>query len=121
MFGPVNDGHQLVTDEAAPGAAPFSFIGSVHNKITVKATMPTTDANGDPLTGLSSWVPVAARYVDGFHPFEGLATQEERLAVPGVVSAVVPLTPADAGLEKEAVLTVPWFGLTALSSAVNDA
>jgi len=110
-YGPVTISEFATSDVVAPGAPTF---------VLVEQAVPTTDATGGPLTGLTTLTVATATMSEGINPFEGLS-MSEILALPGAASVDVELTEADAGTQK--VVTLPVVnlgGFQALAAACKD-
>jgi len=120
-YGPVTVSEFATTDVVAPGAPIFVLVEQLDND-TMRATLsiPTTDATGGPLTGLTKLTVTTATMSAGANPFDGLS-MSEILALPGAASVDVDLTEADAGTQKEVVLPVVNLGgFQALAAACSD-
>ena len=121
MYGPVTISEFATTDVVAPGAPTFVLVEQIDNQnIEATIAIPTTDATGGPLTGLTYLTVATATMSEGVNPFEGLS-MPEILALPGAASIDIELTEADAGTQK--VVTLPVVnlgGFQALAAACKD-
>lgn len=120
-YGPVNLSEFQTSDGVAPGAPTFVNVSQLDNNL-IRATvaLPTTDSNGDNLSGLAKLTVATAPKPGATNPFEGLS-MDQILALPGVVKSHVSLTEADAGTQKNVDLSVVNLGgFQALAAAVSD-
>lgn len=115
----VTDGQSI--DEVAPGAPGFLSVNQIDNhswEATVQ--LPNRDADDSDLTGLTKLTVATLPMTGGENPFTGLS-MPEILALPGVNSQDVALTPDDAGQTK--TVTMPLVnlgGFQAFAAAVSD-
>ena len=84
-------------DAVSPGAPTFSNITQFNNNVWhVDVLLPSLDADGSALTGLTKLYLVTQIAVDGVNPFVGLSPAEI-LAYPGAVTYTSDLTEEMAG------------------------
>jgi len=97
-------------DLVAPGLPAFSSISQQSNTVVkCTITLPTLDADGNNLSGLTTLTVATLPKTGPDSPFEGLS-MDQILALTGVVKVDVPVTPADAGVQKEVDLPVVNLG-----------
>lgn len=120
-YGRIARGLLNALDLTGPDAPSIVSIEQLSNsRLRVGTKLPTQDADGSPLTGLTKLSVAAAPFVDGIDPFEGISTMEEILALPGVIAEHVPLTEGDAGTERSVELPFAGFGLWSIAAACSD-
>lgn len=98
-YGPRSETRSLVlVDVSAPGT-PVWVLDPVQDPVTGKIKgrllLPSTDANGAPLSGLAT-LAIAYNLNNGFDP---AATMEDILADTNNSRLLIPVTPAQAGTE----------------------
>lgn len=120
-YGPVTTADMLTSDMVAPGLVAFVASQQIDNQIIrLTLAMPSVDANGANLTGLTKLTVVTAAMTGGVNPFDGLS-MSECLAVAGSTSLDVTLTEADAGQEKQVDVPVMNLGgMQAFAAACAD-
>ena len=120
-YGPVSYSEFATSDIVAPGAPTFIAVSQTNN-LTIKATVaiPTQDATGGPLTGLSELTVATMPMSGGQNPFIGLS-MDEILALPGISIVTVALVEAEAGTQVEVILPVVNLGgFQAIAAACSD-
>lgn len=121
QYGPVSVANVTTSDLIAPGMPTFVTLKQNDNKI-IRATVaiPTMDANGDNLSGLTKLTVATAIMTGGTNPFTG-KSMTEILATAGVQKVDVTIVPADAGQQKVVDVTVMNLGGTqAFAAACSD-
>ena len=119
-YGPISVYDFQTADVVAPGAPVIVSANQIDNNI-VRLTIacPTMDSNGSNLTGLSK-LTVVSLPMTVSNPFESLS-MTEALALPGVQSVDVALTPDDAGQQKTVdVAVMNLGGFQAFGAACAD-
>jgi len=120
-YGLVSTASLQTSDMVAPGLPIFIALNQESNQI-IKATiaMPTTDANGDNLTGLTKLTVATLAQVGGDNPFDGLS-MAEILALQGVQVQNITLKDEDAGTEKQVDMPIVNLGgMQAFAAACAD-
>lgn len=113
MYGPMTIFDLATVDQTAPGGLQITSLQQVSNReARATLTLPSADADGTPLTGLTKLTVVTiapfdvANPLEGPNPFAGLSAFSDALAVPGVTRVDLPLSSEDAGRQVDIVLPV---------------
>lgn len=120
-YGPMSVNSLATSDQVAPGMPVFVAAQQVDNNIIrLTIALPTMDADGSNLSGLTKLTVVSLPMSGGENPFEGLS-MAEALALPGVQQVDVTVTDADAGTEKQVdVAVMNLGGVQAFGAACAD-
>jgi len=120
-YGPLATNSMATADMVAPGMPVFVAANQVSNNIIrLTIALPTMDANGTNLSGLTKLTVVSLPMTDGINPFDGLG-MPEALGLPGVQKIDVAVVEADAGTEKQVdVAVMNLGGVQAFGAACAD-
>ena len=119
-FGPTNITTATAVDMGFPAPPGFlSIIQKDNRSFDAVMAIPTTDANGDTLTGLVGMTICSMPMLDGKSNFKD-RTMVEVLAMPGVAPFQVALTIGDAGTLKTVAIAIRSFGVTEFVVAATD-
>lgn len=120
-YGPVSVANLVTLDLVSPGMPVFVSLTQVDNRIIrLIIAIPTMDANGDNLSGLSKLTVVSAVMIGGVNPFAA-KSMTEILALSGIQKTDVALVPADAGQQKTVEVAIMNLGGTqAFAAACSD-
>lgn len=121
QYGPVATSSLLTTDLIAPGMPVFVSATQTNNTtIRLVIALPTMDANGANLTGLTKLSVASAVMTGGTNPFES-KSMTEILAMTGVTKTHVTVTPTEAGQQKTVDVPVANLGgMQAFAAACSD-
>jgi len=98
------------TDLVSPGLPAFSALNQVSNTVVnCTVTLPTLDANGDNLSGLTKLTVVTLPKTGATSPFEGLS-MNQCIVLSGAVKVDVVVTMSDAGVQKSVDIPVVNLG-----------
>ena len=89
-----------ITDITAPGVPEISLIRVANREVEARVTLPTTDSDGSPISGLVElFIGLLEEVTPGVNPFDGVAADEisSHALSEGGQSANIFLTDADAG------------------------
>lgn len=101
-YSNVVTGSFLMQDIVSPGDPILELLQVSQVELEARVTLPETDANGDPLTGMTELSIALLLESGGVNPFEGIAAANiiSHAETNGGQSATIFLTEDDAGLMK---------------------
>jgi len=116
-YGPMAIGTLATTDMVAPGLPVFiSATQRTNTSIRLVIAVPSVDADGNNLTGLTKLTVVTVMQSGTANPLTGL-TMTAAMALPGVTKLDIALAPADAGQQKTVDVPVLTLGGTQVFGA----